>query len=349
MLVVRTRPFVAALFSIAILIGCGAADGTDDSTSMEPTGEPAGAGGSELPGPSGGGAGEGGANQGGANQPGTGGTKSAGGAGGVASSAGAGGRSGGSAQGGMNTGGMSNPSDAGGHAGQLNTDGGTTSSRQTKKPLGAGSGAPNGFYEYLPPGYGAAPVPLLVFWSGVGQEGNGTTDLPNILAYGPPAMIAKDIWGNNRPFIVLSAQYTPKSGQIAPGAACPSGEVINAFITWALSAYNVDKKRVYLTGLSCGGIGTWDYLGKYKGSVIAAAVPIAGNPGEVAQSDSAWGRSGCGLGEAAIWSFHGDKDDVVPFGPDQATMNNLIACPAPPRRKAVFTNVAGAGHGIWDP
>jgi hypothetical protein len=55
------------------------------------------------------------------------------------------------------------------------------------------------------------------------------------------------------------------------------------------------------------------------------------------------------LGEAAVWSFHGDKDDVVPFGPDQATMNNLIACPAPPRRKAVFTNVAGAGHGIWDP
>jgi hypothetical protein len=250
----------------------------------------------------------------------------------------------------MNTGGMATVTDAGGHGGQINLDGDPTSSRQTKKPLGGGSGAPNGFYEYLPPGYdGSTPAPLLVFWSGVGQEGNGTTDLPNALAYGPPELIAKDQWDKKRPFIVLTAQYTPKSGTIAPGAACPSGEAINAFLTWALSAYNVDKKRVYLTGLSCGGIGTWDYLGKYRGAVVAAAVPIAGNPGDPAQSDSAWGRAGCGLGDVAVWSFHGDKDDVVPFGPDQATMNNLIACPSPPRRKAVFTDVAGGGHGIWDP
>ena len=146
----------------------------------------------------------------------------------------------------------------------------------------------------------------MVFWSGVGQEGNGTTDLPNVLAYGPPAMIAKDVWDNKRPFIVLSAQYTPKSGQIAPGAACPSGEVINAFITWALSAYNVDRKRVYLTGLSCGGIGTWDYLGKYKGSVIAAAVPIA----EIRET---WHKATArGADRDAVWA-------KLPFGLSTAT------------------------------
>lgn len=352
MLLACPQRVVAALCSIALLGGCGA----DDPNSTAPSDEAAGAGGDNASSleASDGAAGNGGS----ANHPGSGGGANTGGTntGGtsgafVGGNGGAGGRSGGSGQGGMNTGGMANPSDAGGHAGQINinVDGGPASSRQTKKPLGAGSGAPNGFYEYLPPGYnGSAAAPLLVFWSGVGQEGNGTTDLPNALAYGPPAMISKDAWDNKRPFIVLSAQYTPKSGQIVPGGACPSAAVIDAFITWALSTYNVDRKRVYLTGLSCGAIGTWDYLGAHRGSVVAAAVPISGNPGDPAQSDSAWARAGCALGEAAIWSFHGDKDDVVPFGPDQATMNDLIACQAPPRRKAVFTDEVNGGHGGWD-
>jgi hypothetical protein len=342
----RTGHIVTALFSIALLTACGA----DDPNSTAPTDETAGTGGSNDTG----GALSSGATGGGGHTTSTGssGTTNTVGAGGASNggNSGAGGRSGGSGQGGTNTGGMTGSTDAGGHGGQINVDGGPASSRLTKKPLGGGSGAPNGFYEYLPAGYdGSAPAPLLLFWSGVGQEGNGTTDLPNVLAYGPPELISKDQWDKKRPFIVLSAQYTPKGGQIAPGVACPSGAIIDAFLTWALTAYNVDKKRVYLTGLSCGGIGTWDYLGKYRGSVVAAAVPISGNPGDPTQTDSAWGRAGCGLGEVAIRSFHGDKDDVVPFAPDQATMNDLIACPAPPRRKAVFTDVAGGGHGIWDP
>jgi hypothetical protein len=333
--------------SIALLAACSG----DDPSSTAPADEAAGAGGSNDNAggsSSGGGSGSGGQ----ATSTGSSGATSAGGAEGAANGAngGAGGRSGSGGQGGMNAGGTMGSADAGGHGGQINVDAGPTSSRLIKKPLGGGSGAPNGFYEYLPPGYdGSAAAPLLVFWSGAGQEGNGTTDLPNVIAYGPPELIAKDQWDKKRPFIVLTPQYTPKSGQIAPGGACPAGANVDAFLTWALTTYNVDKKRVYLTGLSCGGIGTWDYLGKYRGSVVAAAVPIAGNPGDPTQSDSAWGRAGCGLGEVAIWSFHGDKDDVVPFAPDQATTNDLIACPAPPRRKAVFTDVAGGGHGIWDP
>jgi dienelactone hydrolase len=113
--------------------------------------------------------------------------------------------------------------------------------------------------------------------------------------------------------------------------------------------YKIDAKRVYLTGLSCGGVGTWDFLAHTQGTVLAAAVPLAGNPGDPTQAGSAWKTAGCSLGGAAIWSFHGDADSVVPYAPDHDTMQNVIACPAPPRRAAVFTDVAGAGHGIWDP
>ena len=57
---------------------------------------------------------------------------------------------------------------------------GPSSSRQTARQLGSTT-APNGFDEYLPPSYdGSVATPLLIFWHGVGENGNGTTDLPRV-------------------------------------------------------------------------------------------------------------------------------------------------------------------------
>jgi predicted peptidase len=103
-------------------------------------------------------------------------------------------------------------------------------------PLGAGSGAPNGFYEYLPPGYdGSAPAPLLVFWHGLGEDGNGTSELARVLHWGPPALISKDEWPGSRPFIVLSPQNA---------ADCPDADSVDGFFAWATSHYDVDPKRI---------------------------------------------------------------------------------------------------------
>ena len=251
------------------------------------------------------------------------------------------------------------PPGPGGDAGAAESDGGRSdagpldagpsSTRQTARLLGV-NGAPNGYYEYLPPGYdGSTPAPLLVFWHGIGEDGNGTTDLTKLVAWGPPKLIADDNWDAARPFIVLSPQYTPTNGNIVPGGGCPSSVTIDAFLTWALAHYRVDGKRVYLTGLSCGAIGSWDYLAAHEGAVVAAAVLLSGNPGNPTQPGSAWKRAGCGIGSAAIWSFHGDADPTVPYAPDHDTVLDLIACPAPPRRDAKFTDVVGGGHEIWAP
>ncbi len=132
------------------------------------------------------------------------------------------------------------------------------------------------------------------------------------------------------------------------GGGCPSGAVIDAFITRALAHYAVDSKRIYLTGLSCGAIGSWDYLAQRQGAVVAAAVLLSGNPGPPTQVGSAWRRAGCALGSLAIWSLHGDQDPTVPYAPDHDTLTNLLACPVPPRRAAVFTDVAIGLHDIWD-
>ncbi|HEY3358805.1 MAG TPA: hypothetical protein VGQ83_36490 [Polyangia bacterium] len=224
-------------------------------------------------------------------------------------------------------------------------DAAPASTRHTARPLGSTT-APNGFYEYLPPGYPDGQLwPLLVFWHGKDENGDGTTDLAKVLANGPPQLISADQWPATRPFLVLSPQHTtPDSGVL-----CPPAAEIRAFITWAAANYPVDPRQVYLTGLSCGAIASWAYLGAYRGEAVAAAVLIAGNPGDPALASSAWGRAGCSLGEVAIWSFHGDADTRVPIANDQATMALLLACPAPPRREARWTIVPDGGHPIWGP
>jgi poly(3-hydroxybutyrate) depolymerase len=213
-------------------------------------------------------------------------------------------------------------------------DAGPPASRQTQVPLGT-SAAGNGYYEYLPPGYdGTTPVPLLVFWHGIGENGNGVSDLSKVLANGPPKLIAANKWTNDRPFLVLSPQHKNDGG-------CPSATEIDTFITFAKGKYAVDPKRVYLTGLSCGAIGSWAYLRAQKDKDVAAALLIAGDPG------NAWTSLGCSLvSTLSLWSVHGDMDPTVAFAPDKAEMENLLACPMP-RGDVKWTPIAGGLHDTW--
>lgn len=358
-----------AAASILIALSTGACDGSTsnpassdagrDAIATE-TGGAAGSGGVSAPGGTDGGGGAGAtAGKGGQSPAGSGGAAGASGTGGTST----GGRTtggtsggGGLGTGGRQTGGAggkgsggSGGKGSGGRTGAGGT-GSTSASRHTAIPLGGANTAPNGYWEYLPPNYdGSAPTPLLVFWHGIGEDGNGGSDLQKVTANGPPQLIQASEWPDARPFIVLSPQYTGVSGEIAPGKGCPASANVNAFITWALTHYNVDPKRVFLSGLSCGAIGSWDYLADHKGAVVAAAVLICGNPGDPTTAGSAWQRAGCGIGESAIWSFHGDQDGTVPYAPDHDTMQKLLACPSPPRRAATFTTVPGGQHNIWEP
>ena len=59
----------------------------------------------------------------------------------------------------------------------------------------------------------------------------------------------------------------------ASPAFCTTPDEVHDFIAYAVAHYNVDPKRVYVTGLSCGAFGTWEYLAKYGDEQVAAAVP----------------------------------------------------------------------------
>ena len=206
----------------------------------------------------------------------------------------------------------------------------TSSQRYTLHPAGT-TESPLGYAEYVPPSYGQAPSPLLVFLHGAGESGDGSADALGAQAeQAIPRHIANDGWPDERPFVVLAPQHDdigggtgyehcddvafPGScflttwhdrGHLSAEAPCFTPDEVRDFITYAVGTYDVDPTRVYLTGLSCGGFGTWEYLEIYGDAQVAAAIPIAG------EGRPAWETAGCGLASVPLWAFHGALDDVI--------------------------------------
>jgi predicted peptidase len=248
--------------------------------------------------------------------------------------------------------------------------GGDSARYLTPRPIGSTDFA-EGFYEYLPPSYSATGTksPLLLFFNGYGENGDGTAaGLSNLLFAGIPRYINAGGWSTDRPFVVLSHQHVeaapgfdfsscdgqPWNGSCnmqvqhdldnASPAFCTTPDEVHAFIGYAVAHYNVDPTRVYVTGLSCGAFGIWEYLAKYHADLqVAAAVPIAGDgrPGSA--------PSYCSLGSTPLWAFHGALDDVVnPLGSIEP-MTALAGCPGVPADEAKLTVYPDRDHNSWDP
>lgn len=146
------------------------------------------------------------------------------------------------------------------------------------------------YLTFLPKSYSARGdrVPLIVFLHGSGERG---TDLDKVKAWGPPAIVEKD---RDFPFMVVSPQI--------PEGQWWDAYLLKSMLDDVLKRYNVDPKRVYLTGISMGGYGVWDLASRYP-EYFAAVAPICG--GGIARLA---GR----MKDIPVWAFHGLKDDAVP-------------------------------------
>jgi hypothetical protein len=235
----------------------------------------------------------------------------------------------------------------------------------TERPIGSTS-FPNGYDEYLPPSYSAtgAKSPLLLFFNGAGENGDGTPEaIDKLLLAGIPKYINVGGWDTARPFVVLAMQHveepgfdfspcadvdpwggscgmqlTHDRGNVQP-APCTLPDEVRDFIDYALANYNVDPSRVYITGHSCGGYGVWEYLAKYGADrKVAAAVPMAGDgrPGNRADY--------CALGATPLWAFHGALDDVVDPQGSIEPMTALQACPGVAADRARLTVFPDSHH-----
>jgi predicted esterase len=243
-----------------------------------------------------------------------------------------------------------------------------SSDRYTLHPTGT-TESPLGYSEYLPPNYGDPGLsPLLVFLHGSGESGDGSAEQLEFLSgTAIPAYIAFDGWPSDRPFVVLAPQHEqagnldPYSvcdvefggscaltlqhdlGHPSPGSLCFTPDEVKAFLDYAIEAYDIDPHRVYLTGLSCGGFGAWEYLAKYGNAQVAAVVPIAG------EGRPAWATAGCALGDVPIWAFHGLLDDVVNPAGSIVPIEGLQGCTSPPAVDARLTTYPDADHDSWSP
>lgn len=162
--------------------------------------------------------------------------------------------------------------------------------------------------------------PLVLFLHGSGESGE---DIQKVKLHGPPELADK---GKKFPFILLSPQSDVPSGW--------DDKLLYQLLQHIKKSYRVDPDRVYLTGLSMGGFGTWTLAMKHP-EEFAAIAPVCGG-GDTA---TAWK-----LRHVPVWCFHGALDDVV--SPSESV--NMVKAAGRYNPSVRFTLYPDANHNSWD-
>ena len=167
--------------------------------------------------------------------------------------------------------------------------------RQTVRALGA-NGAPNGYLEYLPPGYDAnTPRPCSSSGTASARTATARPISTKVTAWGPPKLIANNKWDARGPSSCCRRIFIHEREHRAR-RRLPVQRDDRRVLHVGAWAYKVDAKRVYLTGLSLRRDRLVGLPRDSQGAVVAAAVLLSGNPGDPTQAGSAWKRAGCALG-----------------------------------------------------
>ena len=177
---------------------------------------------------------------------------------------------------------------------------------------------------YLPEDYDPTKeggYPTILFLHGAGERGD---NLDVLTEWGPPKIAAE----KGLPFIVISPQ-------------CPKGDwwtsmiyPLKRLLDVSISTYNIDTSRVYLTGLSMGGYGTFALSQVYP-EYFAAVAPVCGGgtPSMINFKK-----------QPPTWIFHGDQDKIVPIESSQIMADALKASGT----EVKFTIYEGDDHFIFE-
>ncbi|RED97901.1 fibronectin type III domain-containing protein [Marinoscillum furvescens] len=214
-------------------------------------------------------------------------------------------------------------------------------------PVSREMGAVDGYLLHLPPGYHQNPqkrYPLIVYLHGTGERGNGSSDLYKIAKVGCPSRRAEEqgslcftVDGKEHCFIVISPQLRPQNNWTANNQERFWQHILEE------ADYRIDYSRVYLTGHSLGGNGTWEaaYADQNEPNRFAAIAPL-----------SYWTNKSrlCRVAdrEIPVWAFCGTQDGRF-IGHSRSAIKTLRECPRNPNVEIKFTEVKGAGHSITGP
>jgi predicted peptidase len=181
--------------------------------------------------------------------------------------------------------------------------------------------------------------PLMLFLHGYGECGD---DIAKVKKHGPPK---------------LTETFDELSGCVIISPQCPLNswwrvEVLKALVDEVLEARgDIDRKRLYVSGLSMGGYGIWSFVSHHP-SYFAAAIPICGggDPFRL-PANRPPRKSGItnefdshGLQQAnklPLWTFHGTKDSSVPILETKMLVETLEGAGS---KVVEFTSYDGAGH-----
>jgi predicted peptidase len=179
------------------------------------------------------------------------------------------------------------------------------------------------------------PLPLILYLHGGG--GVGTDNLRQISGGNTTGT---HVWTTpesqrKHPAFVLAPQL-PQGQQWATPASdvlSASAQTVVELIAALSREFAIDPDRIYLTGQSLGGYGTWDIIGK-RPDLFAAAVPLCGG-GDASRILAAR--------RMAIWTFHGAKDEVVPVSGSRNLVTALKRAGSPVK----YTEYPDVGHNVW--
>jgi predicted peptidase len=200
--------------------------------------------------------------------------------------------------------------------------------KQVELELKIGEGQTIRYLLYLPKQYGSkeGKWPCMLFLHGRGESQG---PLQTVAKWGPPRLLAR---GDELPFIVVSPQCPPSPDSWGQPK---QQELLLALLDHVVKTLKVDEDRIYLTGLSMGGFGSWRLAADHP-EKFAAVVPICGG-GNTADAGK--------LKSLPIWVFHGGADPTVPIKRSEEMVEAIKAAGSTTIR---FTTLEHIGHNSWE-
>lgn len=202
-------------------------------------------------------------------------------------------------------------------------------------------------YRFLCPktdtvaGADSAKYPVLLFLHGAGERGS---DNEINLSY-IDKVFGSDVFQQEHPCYVIVPQCAElyrwcETDWTLPYHTMPYQmskylSAANELLDSVAALPNADINKIYVTGMSMGGFGTWDIICRYPGK-FAAAMPICGGADE---------KVACRVKNIPIRTFHGSTDKLVKVSRSRNISNAIRACGG---TKCQYTEFPGMGHLIWD-
>ncbi len=193
--------------------------------------------------------------------------------------------------------------------------------------------------------------PLVVFLHGAGER--GTDNAKQLVHYSPLRLVYdKDASGKwtqaSRPAFVIFPQCAPgsqwtlvpwseKTSRARTEQPSPGLQNVHELVQKLKKELPIDDKRLYVTGISMGGYGTWDYIARWPDEVAAAIVVCGG-------ADDAGIAADPRVSEIPVRIYHGAVDAVVPPERGRSAFDAIKAT----NPRATYVEYGKWGHAIWN-